>query len=482
MDYGATGNGVTDDTAAIQAAVNAAIAAKGGIVLFPAGTYLTTMQIVLTGSASNITLQGMGMDATTIAPVGNIHAFNISASPTPHGTYIYRIIVQDMRINGIGQTSGSPANCIQSFMTFDCIVRRVHFYNILEGWALYNVGDSVNGYFCDTLLVENCTFENVGGIVGYDAIGGGYTNNVTVFRNKFIGCYGTMWDMTVADNAKIIYNTSSVPNNANQGGILADFGLTNSIIAHNTIYAGGISVGGNGTSAGQPHDNVIAYNIFPSGGDGGISLTSSGDTNAKFFPYLRFQIIGNEFISNTGTPISLTDVFDCVIAQNIIYEPGSGALYGVYMNTSANASGGCQRNLFFGNKFRDPRGSGGMVACFLNSSNSASVYANNYIGNVFESNSAIGTIVNVTSGDYAAANVNYPAVTALTPPSFPLTTVALANPFPFDVVVYLTGGTVTAVNIEATATGLTSGAFALKWGQTITVDYTGSPSWTWFPA
>lgn len=39
-NYGATGDGTTDDTAAIQATINAAIAAGGGVVYFPAGKYL----------------------------------------------------------------------------------------------------------------------------------------------------------------------------------------------------------------------------------------------------------------------------------------------------------------------------------------------------------------------------------------------------------------------------------------------------------
>lgn len=39
-DYGAVGNGVTDDTTAIQAAITAAGAAGGGTIFFPAGTYI----------------------------------------------------------------------------------------------------------------------------------------------------------------------------------------------------------------------------------------------------------------------------------------------------------------------------------------------------------------------------------------------------------------------------------------------------------
>lgn len=41
MDFGAVGDGVTDDSAAIQAAVNA-LPSRGGTILFPAGTYKNT--------------------------------------------------------------------------------------------------------------------------------------------------------------------------------------------------------------------------------------------------------------------------------------------------------------------------------------------------------------------------------------------------------------------------------------------------------
>ena len=55
-----------------------------------------------------------------------------------------------------------------------------------------------------------------------------------------------------------------------------------------------------------------------------------------------------------------------------------------------------------------------------------------------------------------------------------------ANPFPFDCAVYITGGTVTAVAIGGTATGLTSGQFFVPAGETITLTYSAAPTWTWF--
>ncbi|NUT20839.1 MAG: carbohydrate-binding protein [Hamadaea sp.] len=53
-NYGATGNGSTNDSAAIQKAVDAAAAAGGGIVQFPSGTYKSANTIHL---KSNITVQ-----------------------------------------------------------------------------------------------------------------------------------------------------------------------------------------------------------------------------------------------------------------------------------------------------------------------------------------------------------------------------------------------------------------------------------------
>lgn len=63
-DFGAAGDGVTDDTANIQKALDAVGLAGGGTVLFPAGQYKISAALLV--SYANVTLRGAGKDATTI--------------------------------------------------------------------------------------------------------------------------------------------------------------------------------------------------------------------------------------------------------------------------------------------------------------------------------------------------------------------------------------------------------------------------------
>lgn len=61
--YGAVGDGATNDTAAIQAALDAASAAGGGLVFFPRGTYRTTATLTVPATVS---LLGQGPAASII--------------------------------------------------------------------------------------------------------------------------------------------------------------------------------------------------------------------------------------------------------------------------------------------------------------------------------------------------------------------------------------------------------------------------------
>src|SRR6202042_3185244 len=74
--YGALGNNSNDDTAAVQATINTASTAGGGIVYFPPGTYLVSTSIA---PASNVTLLGTG--------VTSVIAVLPSSNYTGHGIY-----------------------------------------------------------------------------------------------------------------------------------------------------------------------------------------------------------------------------------------------------------------------------------------------------------------------------------------------------------------------------------------------------------
>lgn len=62
--YGAVGNGAADDTAALQATINAAQHAGGGVVYVPQGTYVITASLTI--SRSGVNLLGAGQTATII--------------------------------------------------------------------------------------------------------------------------------------------------------------------------------------------------------------------------------------------------------------------------------------------------------------------------------------------------------------------------------------------------------------------------------
>lgn len=75
--YGATGNGTTDDTAALQAAATACTAAGGGTYYLPAGTYKTSSAITFTNMGGGVKVIGDGL-ATIIQVTGSYDALTFT--------------------------------------------------------------------------------------------------------------------------------------------------------------------------------------------------------------------------------------------------------------------------------------------------------------------------------------------------------------------------------------------------------------------
>lgn len=99
-DYGATGDGVTDDTAAIQAALDAGPTLdqsgppfEGHPVFFPAGRYLISAPLIIKSQATK--LIGAGADATTLVAAGT---FAADAGARAYGKWL--VIAEDSYLKG----------------------------------------------------------------------------------------------------------------------------------------------------------------------------------------------------------------------------------------------------------------------------------------------------------------------------------------------------------------------------------------------
>jgi hypothetical protein len=114
--YGAQGDGTTDDTNAIQAAIDAANSRNGGTIVFPAGTFLVTRALTI---YSKIVFRGAGLRATVLKKAPQSSAYPILKSPgydPPVGepTPIYAWSLQNISLDG-NRDAGALGNGIQAY-------------------------------------------------------------------------------------------------------------------------------------------------------------------------------------------------------------------------------------------------------------------------------------------------------------------------------------------------------------------------------
>lgn len=83
------------------------------------------------------------------------------------------------------------------------------------------------------------------------------------------------------------------------------------------------------------------------------------------------------------------------------------------------------------------------------------------------------TVTTATQASKATAPTNP------TTPTMPATATAVVNTHPYDVNVTITGGTVTHIKVNGTATGVTSGSFVVPSGGSVSITYSAAPSWVW---
>jgi len=167
-DYGAVGDGVTNDTAAIQAAFNAANTAKGATVFFPVGDYLITSTLTLPRSATitGATRRGVGNPPSAIAGSGIYANFAGPAMKAEEANVTsYDLTISNLNIRG--NKSTYPVGDGLSFIKIADIT--------LDSLVVSNFGSSnialSNGY--------GATIQNV-----YSALPGGTGANFYIDQEK----------------------------------------------------------------------------------------------------------------------------------------------------------------------------------------------------------------------------------------------------------------------------------------------------------
>jgi len=170
MDFGATGNGTTDDTAAIQAAINYAQAGVN-TVYFPAGTYKTSSSLTVTRSVSLI---GAGAPCTTIRPTsaltGPCVIYGVVGNIPRPGT-------TSCEISGLTFDGSSTTNPAADGIRMWCSHLEIHNNSIreFEGYGIH----AIEAY--SNVVRQNWIYGNTKTNI---LVGG--TGNAFVIQNNYI--------------------------------------------------------------------------------------------------------------------------------------------------------------------------------------------------------------------------------------------------------------------------------------------------------
>ncbi|RMM52772.1 putative Ig domain-containing protein [Pseudomonas corrugata] len=225
QNFGAKGDGITDDTAAIQAAIDAAAAAGGGQVYVPAGTYIVSAGEEPSDGClmlkSNVHLYGDGMGETTVKVADGSDTKITGIIRSAYGEETHDFGISQLTIDG----------------------NRDHTTGKIDGWF--------NGY--------------IPGEEGYDS-------NVTIDSVEIKDCSGYGFDPHEQTVNMVIKNSVSHGNGLD--GFVADF-LSDSTFENNVAYDNdrhGFNV------VTSTHDFTLTNNVaYDNGGNGIVVQRGSED-------------------------------------------------------------------------------------------------------------------------------------------------------------------------------------------------------------
>ena len=480
--YGAVGNNVALDTAAIQATIDAASAAGGGIVYVPPGTY----KVTYTGTP----LTTLGMPAVTPAitmrsnvhlvgtPGSIIQAVNPGVGPivaviaTATGNRQSNFKIRDLTIDGgyAGSTEQfQPAIYLgpdNNFVIEGCELRNCSGKGIM---LVSQLGGAPNLIANNFWIRNNFIHDNASNAIGLDR--GATDFEVSGNHIKDCRAPGTGVEAIISTGlppVRGLYERNIIQN---YGPIyIGDNGPSHIVVRDNIIIGPvsplnpGINLGVGALKHILCEGNIVDMSAGVSGTTGGRPLVIEPDVAGATDIIIRGNIL-------IAAPTPATAV--------LLVAGAAGSATGIVIadNTLSGGTGG-------------PPGSGTEVLRIAGSGvANVQVHGNTFINNT-------GQLISLNAEAIANGRIfdnpglnpvmgTNPNTAATITPAVPATTVAYANGTGFDVDIYITAhaAATCTVSIAGVALGVIAvgalGTYFLPAGQSITLTYTSAPTWKW---
>jgi hypothetical protein len=272
LDFGALGDGVTDDRTAINNAITAVNAAGGGVLLFPAGKVFTHANTITI--SANVTIMGYGAELkATDNPTASTGNQQVICSGD-------NISIYGLKLSSVndGVTKGSPHK-LQSVGTStikNLLLKNIEITSALDMGVLIS---NVNGFRMAGCYIHDCNADGIH-----------LTNGTTNF--SITGC---VVSNTGDDNIAVVSNQAN--------GVYCTRGVIS-----NNVCTGNRTTAGRNIAVAGGKDIVISNNMCADSNNAAIMVMA--DTNGTTFGCEDISVIGNEVInSNKQSTASHADIY-----------------------------------------------------------------------------------------------------------------------------------------------------------------------------